>query len=110
MEVPDLKRVPELLAFIEVKAFDEKRFHDALVHGFAWYLVCREVKDEEQQKGALVAIKGAAESLLPPKEQGLQCSFCGRRPPEIRLAAGPDVFICDGCVDLLTEVFSTQKS
>jgi hypothetical protein len=33
------------------------------------------------------------------------CSFCDRREPEIRLAAGAKGFICDACVSTLAEVF-----
>jgi hypothetical protein len=34
-----------------------------------------------------------------------QCSFCGKRENEVRrLIAGPDVFICDQCVELANEI------
>lgn len=37
-----------------------------------------------------------------------ECSFCGSRPPDVRLAAGPNVSICDSCVTMLSsEVFAT---
>ena len=41
-------------------------------------------------------------------EQLLSCSFCGRREDQVRLIAGPGVYICSDCVqtccDLLKEV------
>jgi hypothetical protein len=39
------------------------------------------------------------------------CSFCDRQEPEVMLGAGPnDVFICDDCVGLFTEMFQMQRS
>ena len=35
----------------------------------------------------------------------LACTFCGRHQKQVRkLIAGPDVYICDGCVDLVKNV------
>jgi len=33
-----------------------------------------------------------------------QCSFCGKREDQVRLVAGPGVFICDQCVALCSEI------
>jgi len=39
----------------------------------------------------------------PPKT--LYCSFCGKSQHEVRkLIAGPEVFICDECIDLCTDI------
>ena len=36
---------------------------------------------------------------------GLRCSFCGKSQEEVRkLIAGPDVYICDECIDLCNEI------
>ena len=38
-------------------------------------------------------------------KKNLFCSFCGKNQSEIKkLIAGPEVFICDECVDLCTEI------
>ena len=38
-------------------------------------------------------------------EKLLYCSFCGKSQHEVRkLIAGPEVFICDECVDLCTDI------
>ena len=90
-------------------AFQEKRFHDALAMAFANYVVAREAKDAEFEQSFLVAMRSAIEGLLPPDEASREdeCSFCGSSPPDVRLAAGPNVFICDGCVAMLSsEVFA----
>jgi hypothetical protein len=100
----------EPMASAWMTAFEQKRFHDALLLGFAWYLSSHEMKDEDGRNGALVAMRGAAEALLPVKERKDECSFCGLRPPEVRLAAGPDAFICAPCVALLSEAFSESDT
>jgi hypothetical protein len=53
-------------------------------------------------------MKAAIEGLLPADDPANkhECSFCGRGPPDVRLAAGPNVFICDGCVTMAKDVFS----
>ena len=34
-----------------------------------------------------------------------RCNFCGKRQDQVRkLVAGPGVFICDGCIELCSEV------
>ena len=37
------------------------------------------------------------------------CSFCGRSPPEVRLGAGSNVYICDGCVSDFASVFRDRE-
>ena len=46
----------------------------------------------------------AANGEIPAAEPA--CSFCGRKPREVRLGAGPSAFICDGCVGLFASVFA----
>jgi hypothetical protein len=106
MENRTLDELPDVLRAVCLKSFEQKRFDDALLNSFAAYLLSRDIKNEESERIALVMIKGAAECLLPSKGQENQCSFCGRSPPEIRLAGGPDALICDSCVATLSEVFA----
>ena len=45
------------------------------------------------------------------KEDGklLYCSFCGKSQHEVRkLIAGPQVFICDECVDLCNDIITEE--
>lgn len=39
-----------------------------------------------------------------------KCSFCGRSAPEVRITAGPGVFICNECVTTLNESFVKNTS
>ena len=39
----------------------------------------------------------------------LYCSFCGKSQHEVRkLIAGPNVFICDECVDLCNDIIREE--
>jgi hypothetical protein len=111
MDDSQLGNNADLLASLFVRAFEEKRPHDALLTAFASYLIARETKDADFEEAALVAITGAAERLLPSDRarEKDRCSFCGRAKPDVRIAAGPDAFICDGCVGTLSETFATSN-
>ena len=53
-------------------------------------------------------IRECAEHVAPTVEAthvDPACSFCGRKPPEVQLGAGPKAFICDGCVDVFASLF-----
>jgi ATP-dependent protease Clp ATPase subunit len=40
----------------------------------------------------------------------LACSFCGRPETQVaKLVAGPNVFICDACVQLASDVIAEAK-
>lgn len=40
----------------------------------------------------------------------LRCSFCGKNLDEILiLIAGPDVYICDECVDICAEIVNENR-
>jgi hypothetical protein len=46
----------------------------------------------------------------PAPLQTLYCSFCGKSQHEVRkLIAGPEVFICDECVDLCTSIVEPDE-
>ena len=43
-------------------------------------------------------------------EGGLLCSFCNKSQKEVKkLIAGPDVYICDECIDLCVDIIEEQK-
>ena len=42
-------------------------------------------------------------------ESRLKCSFCGKSQEQVKkLIAGPDVFICDECVDLCNSIIDAE--
>ena len=45
------------------------------------------------------------------KEPDCNCSFCGKDQGEVaKLIAGPDVFICDECIDLCNEIVKDEEA
>ena len=38
-----------------------------------------------------------------------ECSFCFKTQDQVRLIAGPNVFICEDCVALCTEAFKDES-
>jgi ATP-dependent Clp protease ATP-binding subunit ClpX len=47
---------------------------------------------------------------MKKKKEMLFCSFCGKQQDEVKkLIAGPDVFICDECVELCNDILSEEE-
>ncbi len=43
------------------------------------------------------------------KENGLHCSFCGKGQREVKkLIAGPNVYICDECIQLCNDIIAEE--
>ena len=40
----------------------------------------------------------------------LKCSFCGKSQKQVKLIAGPGVYICDECIDLCNEIIEEELS
>ncbi len=41
--------------------------------------------------------------------ESTQCSFCAKRPDEVKkLIAGPRVFICDECIGLCNDILALE--
>jgi len=48
---------------------------------------------------------GASKSTAP-----LTCSFCGKHQRQVsKLIAGPDVYICNECVDRCVEIIARER-
>ena len=107
-----------LIAEIMVYCSARKDFKALLDVAFASHLLFRSLPGaEEAEEATLGTLNIAVETLLhdghPPVktfETEPACSFCGRQRPAVELGAGPDVFICDGCVDIFVEVFREKKT
>lgn len=47
---------------------------------------------------------------MKPKDHTSYCSFCGKSDKQVvALIAGPCCFICDGCVDLCSEIVAMKR-
>ena len=46
---------------------------------------------------------------MPNREAGLHCSFCGKNQQEVKkLIAGPNVYICDECIQLCNDIIAEE--
>ena len=44
---------------------------------------------------------------MASKDSGLHCSFCGKGQKEVKkLIAGPNVYICDECIQLCNDIIA----
>jgi hypothetical protein len=87
------------------KALHDQRYHEVLLGSLSAYLFFREREEKSLEKDMLLYVRRAIDALSPDHE----CSFCGRREPDVRLAAGAKGFICDDCVGLLGELFHPKS-
>ena len=114
MTAHDTKAQLSILMKMWAQKAEGQEHHDALLYAFIGYLMSKGAKDEESAMGFIGPIEAACFEILEPLlekrkaqlKDEIMCSFCNRKEPEVKLAAGPDAFICDGCVKMLhDEVF-----
>jgi ClpX C4-type zinc finger len=51
---------------------------------------------------SLATLDVAARSMAKKRTH---CSFCGKGQPDVRIVAGPDVWICHECIQLCCDIF-----
>jgi hypothetical protein len=108
------ERLFEIASDIWQSRIKERNFHDAILVGMSTYILLRAQNEEKLFPGALnlvlVAIESMDEFAGKSDQIGdMSCSFCGRREPEVKLAAGPNAFICNECVSALADSFSKKS-
>src|SRR5436309_15132474 len=101
----DVRELFRILSGLWEEYAKKKDFEAVMEISFASRLLFKVLPDAAgPQEAALGALHHSIEMLFEgePRVKSTkdipQCSFCGRKPPEVRLGAGPDAFICDGCV------------
>lgn len=108
-------QLDQLMSLAWGKLMMQKRFMGASAVALLGYFLAQEAKDEEFRDVSLSTLFKAMEELksqqdaTPSAEPRPSCSFCGKTEPAIQLAAGPNAFICNECVENLASVFD-QKS
>ena len=58
-------------------------------------------------------IRRSKRTTIPKEKSGkiLCCSFCGKNQTEVtKLIAGPEVFICDKCIDSCIDILRTDQN
>jgi hypothetical protein len=117
MTAQDTKAQLGLLMKLWSQKSETRDHHDALMYAFLGYLVSRGAQDDEGAMGFIGPIEAACFEILEPllekrKQQAKAftlCGFCGRGEEDVKLAAGPDAFICEGCVRQLYEEFFPKQ-
>ena len=81
--------------------------------------IFRKAGDMDRAAGCLRILSMTADKILstlaPPEPvqtervSDLSCSFCGRSGMQARLAAGPDVYICECCVADLSDTSTSSR-
>jgi hypothetical protein len=108
-------QLEQLLSLTWGELMMQKRFAGAAGIAILSYFLAQEEKDEDRRRLSLSILLKSIEELkleqpqIETEKRDPSCSFCGRSEPEVRLAAGPDAFICDGCVSTLNEIFGKDR-
>src|SRR5215469_18044105 len=98
-------------------AMNEGRLDDALMLAFAAYVSFRQEGDPQHLfaqaalawiEHAVIEMQRASGAKPAASGEAPQCSFCGQKPPQVRLAAGPGVFICNSCVATVGEALADR--
>jgi len=107
------------LADLAIRAGKDNKYHDALQYAIAAYEITRETERDglnlitlaliHEASGELIALNTTEVSKRPRRESTFACSFCGNSNPEVKLAPGPGVYICNECVNTFSEGFKQNK-
>ena len=110
--------ITKLLIVLHARLMKEKYFDSAISIGVIAYNIAQKTEDRKFEDLAKSWVAMGSEGLTE-RSSGLKsppagasepsCSFCGRREPEVRLAAGATAFICNSCVATLSEALSDKS-
>jgi hypothetical protein len=86
------------------------RYYECLVNACGVFLRTKHDRNFPLNKAAMSFIGQCASKLEKANDGGdaarpnVACSFCGKSAPEVRLGAGPSVFICNECVEIFHNI------
>jgi ClpX C4-type zinc finger len=86
------------------------RYYECLVNTCGVFLRTKDDPDARLNKAAMEFIRQCASKLETARDASdaakpnIACSFCGRSAPDVRLGAGPSVFICNECVEIFHKI------
>ena len=106
--ITDLTALETIVESLYVRAVNDHRHYDALIAAVFAYLAAHAEKDSETEKATLGLIKATVELILhrEHKVESSECSFCGLKPPEVKLIGGGDAYICSSCLRELGRISS----
>jgi|SRR5579872_1707402 len=81
------------------------RYYESLLESCSLLLKVKDDRQSQLNRIAVEFIRETSSSMSKKDQVGADkkapvCSFCGAGPPEVKLGAGPSVFICNECVDV----------
>jgi hypothetical protein len=105
--------VSTLISLLWGKLMMTGRYDAAAALGaFAWLISKGDANLAEVREGAPALIQKAiseeASGSRPTSGRDLNCDFCGKSPPEVKIVQGPSAVICNECVRTISEVFDRQ--
>ncbi len=112
----DVKDLFDSAAKLWLEQGERKDFRAMIDTAIGSYITFRAMSDAEgAREAALGTIQHAIEMLdkgagtaIPSVAGDRSCSFCGQSPPKVRLGYGPNVSICNECVEIFGERFSNK--
>lgn len=90
------------------------RHYECLIDACALLLSVKDDRSSRLNEAAIEFIRQSASDLQKvsdddARERSPACSFCGKAEPEVRLGAGPDVFICNECVAIFHPLLCANR-
>jgi hypothetical protein len=103
-------KISRLLGRLAAEALNKQKPYEALEHGIAAYIATR---DTDLKTDSIAFIRVACLHIWQADRIYLNkqyCSFCGKAATAVKkLVAGPNVFICNECVDLCHNTVHEKK-
>jgi ClpX C4-type zinc finger len=88
-------------------------YEQTILTGSDYYQKIKDDDDIAKKSILLVYMQTAINSYLSSQTsvekveiKSVHCSFCGQSPPKVHLGAGPNVFICNECVNIFSKTFN----
>ena len=76
-----------------------------------WNILSAKIEAAESPVSSERSLSPSRAPNVPAPPKTLYCSFCGKSQHEVqKLIAGPEVFICEECVDLCTGIVEPDAS
>jgi hypothetical protein len=90
----------------------ERQFASALTTSILLHSEGHRLGDPQLTSEAVQMLKSTVRDFSSEKETSIadrECSFCGLKPPAVKLAVGRSGFICNSCVNLLQNAFEEEE-
>lgn len=93
------------------RRYTQQDYRGAISCAVNLYLRCKEAKDDALETAAIGLISLGCKKLLQLDDSRKEnvCSFCGRQESEAMLYAGHTAFICESCIETLSQASNPSK-